>query len=87
MRSSTRGAAVAHLREALAGEIAVERRFEATMLLAGVLGQSGRVDEAADVVEEQFDALSSRPDLRGPTEAALANITRIDPATRRRADR
>ena len=47
---------------------------------------SGRVGEAADVVEEQFDALAARPDLRGPTEAALANITRIDPATRRRAD-
>jgi DNA-binding CsgD family transcriptional regulator len=81
------GAAVVHLREALAGEIAIERRFEATMLLAGVLGHVGRVNEAADVVEDQFDALASRPDLRGPTEAALANITRIDPATRRRADR
>ena len=81
------GAAVVHLREALAGEIAIERRFEATMLLAGVLGHVGRVNEAADVVEDQFDTLSSRPDLRGPTEAALANITRIDPATRRRADR
>ncbi len=81
------GAAVVHLREALAGEIAIERRFEATMLLAGVLGHVGRVNEAADVVEDQFDTLSSRPDLRGPTEAALANITRIDPSTRRRADR
>lgn len=79
-------AAVAHLREALAGEIAVERRFQATMLLAGVLGHVGRVGEAADVVEEQFAALTAQPDLRGATEAALANITRIDPTTRRRAD-
>ena len=79
-------AAIAHLREALAGEIAVERRYQATMLLAGVLGHLGRVSEAADVIEEQFAALTERPDLRGPTEAALSNITRIDPTTRRRAD-
>jgi DNA-binding CsgD family transcriptional regulator len=80
------GAAVQHLREALAGELDVSRRFQATMLLSGVLAHVGRAGEAADVVEEQFDALVARPDLRGPTEAALANVTRIDPATRRRAD-
>ena len=80
------GAAVEHLREALAGELEVSRRFQATMLLSGVLAHVGRVGEAADVIEEQFDALTARPELRGPTEAALANITRIDPATRRRAD-
>ena len=57
----------------------------ATMLLAGVLGQIGDAPEAADVLEQQFDALLDRPDLRGQTEAALANITRIDPATRHRA--
>ena len=80
------GAAVEHLREALAGELEVSRRFQATMLLSGVLAHVGRAGEAADVIEEQFDALTARPELRGPTEAALANITRIDPATRRRAD-
>jgi DNA-binding CsgD family transcriptional regulator len=80
-------AAVGHLREALASDIALERRFQATMLLAAVLAHVGRVGEAADVVEDQFHELTSRPDLRGPTEAALANITRIDPVTRRRADR
>ena len=78
-------AAVAHLREALDGEIEIKRRFEGTMLLAGVLGQTGRAPEAADVLEAQFEAFAERPDLRGPMEAALANITRIDPATRRRA--
>ncbi len=76
--------AIEHLREALAGELAVEQRFEATMLLSGVLANTGSVAEAADVLEAQLDAF---PDpVRRSAEAALANITRIDPATRRRAD-
>ncbi|MDA0171923.1 AAA family ATPase [Solirubrobacter taibaiensis] len=79
-------AAVTHLRQALRGEIAGERRLQATLLLAGVLGHTGQVVDAADVVEEQFDAIVADPALRGPIEAALANITRIDPRTRRRAD-
>jgi DNA-binding CsgD family transcriptional regulator len=78
-------AAVAHLREALASEITLEQRFGATMLLAGLLGQTARVAEAADVLDEQLAAFADRPDLRGPTEAAFLNITRIDPATRHRA--
>jgi DNA-binding NarL/FixJ family response regulator len=78
-------AAVTHLREALDGELEIGRRFGATMLLAGVLGQTGRAAQAADVLEAQFEAFAERPDLRGPMEAALANITRIDPATRGRA--
>jgi DNA-binding NarL/FixJ family response regulator len=78
-------AAVRHVREALSGDLNVEQRFRATMLLSGVLGQIGDAPEAADVLEQQFDALIDRPDLRGQTEAALANITRIDPATRHRA--
>jgi DNA-binding CsgD family transcriptional regulator len=77
-------AAVGHLREALASEIAVDQRFAAMMLLAGLLGQTARVTEAADVLEAQFDAFADRPDLRGPTEAAFLNITRIDPGTRSR---
>jgi DNA-binding CsgD family transcriptional regulator len=79
--------AVPRLREALAGDIAVERRFQATTLLAGVLAHVGRVAEAADVLEGQFDWFARSPRLRGPAEAALANITRIDPATRPRAAR
>ena len=78
--------AVAHLREYLEGEVEVEGRFAATMLLAGLLGQTGQATAAADVLERQFGAFAERPDLRGPAEAALANIARIDPATRRRAD-
>ncbi|HEY7075367.1 MAG TPA: AAA family ATPase [Solirubrobacteraceae bacterium] len=77
-------AAVEHLREALAGEIAVEPRFGATMLLAGLLGHAARATEAADVLEGQFDALAGRPDLLAAAEAAFLNITRIDPATRHR---
>lgn len=50
-----------------------------------MLGQIGDVTEAADVLEQQFEAFTDRPDLRGQTEAALANVTRIDPATRHRA--
>jgi DNA-binding CsgD family transcriptional regulator len=79
-------AAVAHLREVLEGEVEVEGRFAATMLLSGVLGQTGQAGEAADVLERQFAAFAGRPDLRGTAEAALANVTRIDPTTRRRAD-
>ena len=79
-------AAVAHLREVLEGEVEVEGRFAATMLLSGVLGQTGQVGAAADVLERQFAAFIGRPDLRGTAEAALANVTRIDPTTRRRAD-
>ena len=79
--------AIAHLREALAGEIAVEQRFRATMLLTGLLGHTGRVPEAVDVLEEQIEALADHPELRGTAEAALANISRIDPRTRRRAAR
>jgi DNA-binding NarL/FixJ family response regulator len=76
---------VIHVREALAGDLDLDQRFRATMLLAGVLGQTGYVAEAAEVLELQFDAFADRPDLRGQTEAALANITRIDPSTRARA--
>ena len=76
---------IAHLREALAGDIALERRFDATMLLTGLLGHTGRVPEAVDVLEEQIDALGDHPELRGTAEAALANVSRLDPATRPRA--
>jgi DNA-binding CsgD family transcriptional regulator len=79
-------AAVAHMREALDDELSVERRFAATMLLAGVLGHMGVTADAADVLEGQFGAFAARPDLLRSAEAALANITRIDAATRRRAD-
>ena len=79
--------AIGHLREALAGELDVEQRFRATMLLAGLLGQTGRVADAVDVLEEQIEAFADRPDLRATAEAALVNVTRIDPATRPRAAR
>jgi DNA-binding CsgD family transcriptional regulator len=79
--------AIEHLREALAVEIPLEQRFPATMLLAGLLGHTGHVPEAVDVLEEEIEALAGRPDLRGTAEAALANISRIDPTTRPRAAR
>jgi DNA-binding CsgD family transcriptional regulator len=78
-------AAVVHLREALAGEIDDEWRYRAAMMLGGLLGQIGRAPEAACVLEEQYAAFADRPDLRGSIEAALANVTRIDPTTRHRA--
>ena len=79
--------AIAHLREALAGELDAEQRFRATMLLAGLLGQTGRVADAVDVLEQQLEAFAERPDLRAPAEAALVNVTRIDEAARPRAAR
>jgi DNA-binding CsgD family transcriptional regulator len=78
-------AAMAHLREALrTAELPTEQRYEATILLSGALAHADRVSEAADVLEAQLDAFDGR--ARGAIEAALANITRIHPATRRRAD-
>jgi ATP/maltotriose-dependent transcriptional regulator MalT len=77
--------AVVHLREALTGDIDDEWRLRAAMMLGGLLGQIGRVPEAADVIEEQLAAFAGRPDLRGSMEAALANVTRIDATTRHRA--
>jgi DNA-binding CsgD family transcriptional regulator len=72
--------AIAHLREALAAEADPERRFTVALLLAGMLGQTGHAAEGADVLESQLGG----PD--GKVEAALANITRIDPTIRRRGD-
>ena len=79
--------AIGRLREAMAGELDPGQRFRATMLLAGLLGQTGQVADAAELLEEHVDALADRPDLRAPAEAGLVNITRIDPATRPRAAR
>ncbi|HEY1277780.1 MAG TPA: AAA family ATPase [Thermoleophilaceae bacterium] len=78
-------AAIAHLREALVGDVDVDLRFRATMLLAGLLGHSWRVAEAADLLEEQLEALADRPDLRATAEVALTNVARLDPTTRPRA--
>jgi DNA-binding CsgD family transcriptional regulator len=84
-RNSEPGVAIGHLREAMAGELDSDQRFRATMLLAGLLGQTGQVADAVDLLEEHVDALADRPDLRATAEAALVNVTRIDPATRPRA--
>ena len=86
-RNMEPGVAIGRLREAMAGELDPGQRFRATMLLAGLLGQTGQVADAAELLEEHVDALADRPDLRAPAEAGLVNITRIDPATRPRAAR
>jgi DNA-binding CsgD family transcriptional regulator len=78
-------AAIACLREALPHDLDAEQRFRATMLLAGLLGHTGLVADAVDVVEAQLEALSDRPDLRATAEAGLVNVTRVDPTTRARA--
>jgi DNA-binding CsgD family transcriptional regulator len=77
--------AIEHVREALVSDPPLQQRFDATMLLAGLLGHTTRTAEAADVLEAQFEAFADRPDLLRPTEAAFANITRTNPATRPRA--
>jgi DNA-binding CsgD family transcriptional regulator len=79
--------AIAYLREALLGDVDVDQRFRASMLLAGLLGHSWRVGEAADLLEQQLEALDDHPELRATAEAALTNITRLDPTTRPRAGR
>ena len=86
-RASEPDVAIGHLREAMAGELDSDQRFRATMLLAGLLGQTGRVADAVDLLEEHVEALADRPDLRATAEAALVNVTRIDPATRPRSAR
>jgi DNA-binding CsgD family transcriptional regulator len=78
-------AAVAHLREALAGDIHSEQRFGAAMLVAGLLGHSWQVSEAVDLLERQLPLFADDPDLRHQAEVALTNVARIDPATRPRA--
>ncbi len=83
--ASVPDAAIACLREALPAALDSEQRFRATMLLAGLLGHTGRVADAVDVVEEQLEALNDRPDLRSAAEAGLVNVTRVDPTTRARA--
>jgi DNA-binding CsgD family transcriptional regulator len=86
-RNSEPGVAISHLREAMAGELDSDQRFRATMLLSGLLGQTGQVADAVDLLEQHVEALADRPDLRATAEAALVNVTRIDPATRPRAAR
>ena len=80
-------ASISDLREALAGELDAEERFRATMLLSGLLGHTYRIAEAVDVLEAQLEALADRPDLRTTAEAALSNVTRIDPQARPRGKR
>ena len=86
-RNSEPGVSIGHLREAMAGELDSGQRFRATMLLAGLLGQTGQVADAVELLEQHVDALADRPDLRATAEAGLVNITRIDPAARPRAGR
>jgi DNA-binding CsgD family transcriptional regulator len=76
--------AIAHLREALAADLDAEQRLHATMLLCGLLGHLYRLDEAADVLEDQLGALAARPDLQTIAEVALTNVTRVNPLTRPR---
>jgi DNA-binding CsgD family transcriptional regulator len=76
--------AIAHLREALAADLDAEQRLHATMLLCGLLGHLYRLDEAADVLEEQLELLAARPDLQTTAEVALTNVTRVNPLTRPR---
>jgi DNA-binding CsgD family transcriptional regulator len=78
------GATIAHLRAALASALDPDERVHATTLLAGTLRDLGRTSEAADLLEGQLPALDGRPDLQSALEVALAAVTRLDPATRRR---
>ena len=70
--------AIDHLREALAAELGVEERLQATILLTGLLGHTYRVPEAVDMLEAEIERLDDRPDLRRVVEVAITNIARID---------
>ncbi len=76
MVASASESAIAHLREALNGDLEPEQRLRATILLAARLAQSHRPAEAADLIEEQLEALAGRPELCATAEAALVNVTR-----------
>jgi DNA-binding NarL/FixJ family response regulator len=78
-------AAVAHLREALSLGLEEEQRFATVMMLSGVLGQTAHAIEAVDLLEEELARLADEPKLRSMAEAALVNLTRVDPATRPRS--
>ncbi len=79
-------AAIEHLREALTGLVPLGQRFDTVMMLAGMLGQTAQVEEAADLLEEELALLTDHPYMKATAEAALANVTRIHPEARRRAD-
>jgi DNA-binding CsgD family transcriptional regulator len=84
VRAADPTAAVRHLREGLAGDVDASTAFGATLLLAGLLGHAWQVTEAVALVEEQIAALADEPALRATAEAALVNLTRIDPTVRAR---
>ena len=81
---SHHAAAIAQLRAALAASLDPDQRVRVATLLAGLLGEQRRAAEAADVLEEQLPVLDGRPDLQSTIEVALAGVTRLDSATRRR---
>ena len=81
---SHHAAAIAQLRAALAASLDPDQRVRVATLLAGLLGEQRRAAEAADVLEEQLPILDGRPDLQSTIEVALAGVTRLDSATRRR---
>lgn len=83
--SSQADEAIGHLREALTAELDPELRMRATVLLAGLLGHSFRIAEAADSMEEQLPLLAEDPALQATAEAMFANVTRVDPTIRPRA--
>jgi DNA-binding CsgD family transcriptional regulator len=85
--SSETDAAIAHLREALAAELDPGLRMRATVLLAGLLGHSFRIAEAAEAMEAQLPLLTDHPALQATAEAMFANVTRVDPTIRPRAAR
>jgi DNA-binding CsgD family transcriptional regulator len=78
------GAAIAQLRTALAATLDPDQRVRAATVLAGLLAETRRGAEAADVLEAQLPILDGRPDLQDAIEVALAGVTRLDPATRGR---
>jgi DNA-binding CsgD family transcriptional regulator len=86
-RNHEAGVAIGRLREALVGQLDPSQRFRATMLLAGLLGQTGSTGDAVDLLEEHVEALADHAELLAPAEAGLVNITRVDPETRPRAAR
>jgi DNA-binding CsgD family transcriptional regulator len=77
-------APIAHLRAALTSALDPDQRVRAATLLAGLLSETRRAAEAADVLEEQLPILDGRPDLQGVIEVALAGVTRGDAVTRPR---
>jgi DNA-binding CsgD family transcriptional regulator len=80
------GPAADHLARGIDGIRDPQRRLNAALLLAGILGMDDRSVEGVEVLERALaDSRDAEPALRARIEAHLVNVARFDLVTRRRS--